>query len=82
MLRKTVLASAALLLGALHALAFAPWNRPWLQLAALRAGTARQQIEDAAVSGRVREVCQEIAAHVAATEEVQAAMQTMKASAP
>ena len=52
----------------------------WLQLAALRAGTARQQAEDAAVSGRVREVCQEIAAHVAATEEVQAAMQTMKAS--
>ena len=37
MLRKTVLASGALLLGALHALAFAPWNRPWLQIAALAA---------------------------------------------
>jgi apolipoprotein N-acyltransferase len=36
-LRKTALASAALLAGALHALAFAPWNRPWLQIAALAA---------------------------------------------
>ncbi|HWA41297.1 MAG TPA: protein kinase, partial [Gemmatimonadales bacterium] len=50
----------------------------WLQLASLRAGTARQQIEDAAVSGKVRDVVQEIAAHVSATEEIQAAMATIQ----
>ncbi|HVX89965.1 MAG TPA: hypothetical protein VG940_13605, partial [Gemmatimonadales bacterium] len=54
----------------------------WLQLAALRAGTARQQIEDAAVSGKVRDVVQEIAAHVSATEEIQAAMATIQAPRP
>jgi len=54
----------------------------WLQMAALRAGAAREQLEDAAVSGRVREVCLEIAAQVAATEEVQAALATVAIRTP
>ena len=52
----------------------------WLQLASLRAGIAQERFEEAAVSGKVRDVCQEIAAHVAATEEVQASMATLRST--
>src|SRR5512134_3659762 len=37
MLRRAGLAAAALAAGAAHAVSFAPWNLPWLQIVALAA---------------------------------------------
>jgi phage baseplate assembly protein gpV len=41
----------------------------WLQLAELRAGSARQWLATDEISGKIRAVCEDIERHVAALEE-------------